>query len=284
MVKLAERSAAYIWNPNGDIDFINPSAIMADISAGDLKNAETGVAGKFHPPPPLGSMRGGGGGGGGTNPPIPVDVKYIRSYEIRQIIYESEEGFIFTKKKTTKEAYIDISTNNNVMYPITKVFAVPNTFSIFQYTMNQEYAELYQRSYQSFQTLIANIAGISNFILVIMKIITSLLIDKYMYYHLADDLIPRESSSVLNTKSNLLQSSSLKIPKESMISKISKDNSNININSNIKENKDIIQYKMTNVADQYKKEIPIQHLRMYFCETVFYRLAQRGNIYGSVRI
>ena len=71
-----------------------------------------------------------------------------------------------------------------------------------------------------------------------------------------------------------------------MISKISKDNSNININinSNIKENKDIIQYKMTNVADQYKKEIPIQHLRMYFCETVFYRLAQRGNIYGSVRI
>ena len=59
MVKLAERSAAYIWNPNGDIDFINPSAIMADISAGDLKNAETGVAGKFHPPPPLGSMRGG---------------------------------------------------------------------------------------------------------------------------------------------------------------------------------------------------------------------------------
>ena len=60
MVKLAERSAAYIWNPNGDIDFINPSAIMADISAGDLKNAETGVAGKFHPPPPLGSMRGGG--------------------------------------------------------------------------------------------------------------------------------------------------------------------------------------------------------------------------------
>ena len=61
MVKLAERSAAYIWNPNGDIDFINPSAIMADISAGDLKNAETGVAGKFHPPPPLGSMRGGGG-------------------------------------------------------------------------------------------------------------------------------------------------------------------------------------------------------------------------------
>ena len=242
------------------------------------------VAGKFHPPPPLGSMRGGGGGGGGTNPPIPVDVKYIRSYEIRQIIYESEEGFIFTKKKTTKEAYIDISTNNNVMYPITKVFAVPNTFSIFQYTMNQEYAELYQRSYQSFQTLIANKAGISNFILVIMKIITSLLIDKYMYYHLADDLIPRESSSVLNTKSNLLQSSSLKIPKESMISKISKDNSNININSNIKENKDIIQYKMTNVADQYKKEIPIQHLRMYFCETVFYRLAQRGNIYGSVRI
>ena len=64
MVKLAERSAAYIWNPNGDIDFINPSAIMADISAGDLKNAETGVAGKFHPPPPLGSMRGGGGWGG----------------------------------------------------------------------------------------------------------------------------------------------------------------------------------------------------------------------------
>ena len=54
MVKLAERSAAYIWNPNGDIDFINPSAIMADISAGDLKNAETGVAGKFHPHPPWG--------------------------------------------------------------------------------------------------------------------------------------------------------------------------------------------------------------------------------------
>ena len=205
------------------------------------------------------------------NIPIPTGVKYIRSYEIRQIIYESEEGFIFTKKKTTKEAYIDISTNNNVMYPITKVFAVPNTYSIFQYTMNQEYAELYQRSYQSFQTLIANIAGISNFILVIMKIITSLLIDKYMYYHLADYLIPRESSGAFNTKTNLLQSSSLKIPKESIISKILKENSNININSNIKENKDIIQYKMTNVADQYKKEISIQHLRMYFCETVFYR-------------
>ena len=213
------------------------------------------------------------------NIPIPVDVKYIRSYEIRQIIYESEEGFIFTKKKTKKDSYIDISTNNNVMYPLTKVFAVPNTYSIFQYTMNQEYAELYQRSYQSFQTLIANIAGISNFILIIMKLITGLLIDKYMYYHLAEDLIPKESSNiVMTTKSNLLQSSSLKIPKESILSKIEKDNSNININCN--QNKDVVHYKMTNVAEQYKKDLPIQRIRMNFWETVFYRFF-KNNIKGN---
>ena len=165
------------------------------------------------------------------------------------------------------------------MYPLTKVFAVPNTYSIFQYTMNQEYAELYQRSYQSFQTLIANIAGISNFILIIMKLITGLLIDKYMYYHLADDLIPKESSNiVMTTKSNLLQSSSLKIPKESILSKIEKDNSNININCN--QNKDVVHYKMTNVAEQYKKDLPIQRIRMNFWETVFYRFF-KNNIKGN---
>ena len=62
MVKLAERSAAYIWNPNGDIDFINPSAIMADISAGDLK---------ISPPTPPGEYEG-WRGVGGTNPPTPL--------------------------------------------------------------------------------------------------------------------------------------------------------------------------------------------------------------------
>ena len=50
--KISRTFSCIYLEPNGDIDLINPSAIMADISAGDLKNAETGVAGKFHPPPP----------------------------------------------------------------------------------------------------------------------------------------------------------------------------------------------------------------------------------------
>ena len=100
-----------------------------------------------------------------------------------------------------------------------------------------------------------------------------------MYYHLAEDLIPKESSNIVTTtKSNLLQSSSLKIPKESILSKIEKDNSNININCN--QNKDVVHYKMTNVAEQYKKDLPIQRIRMNFWETVFYRFF-KNNIKGN---
>ena len=153
--------------------------------------------------------------------PVPTNYKYTRSYELRQYIYESEEGVIFTHKKITKDVGIDLSTSSSVMYPIDKKFFYPNTYSVFQFSLNQEFAEKYQRSYQSFQTLIANIAGINNFVLIVLQIVTSFLIDKYMFFQVAGNLVPSETTREVTTssKSNIVLNTSTKLGKDIKINK-----------------------------------------------------------------
>ena len=153
--------------------------------------------------------------------PVPTNYKYTRSYELRQYIYESEEGVIFTHKKITKDVGIDLSTSSSVMYPIDKKFFYPNTYSVFQFSLNQEFAEKYQRSYQSFQTLIANIAGINNFVLIVLQIVTSFLIDKYMFFQVAGNLVPSETTREVTTSStsNIVLNTSTKLGKDIKINK-----------------------------------------------------------------
>ena len=55
--------------------------------------------------------------------------------------------------------------------------------------MNQEYADKYQRSYQSIQALIANIGGVSNLVFIVIKIVTQFLTDGFIYYKLSGSII-----------------------------------------------------------------------------------------------
>ena len=54
----------------------------------------------------------------------------------------------------------DLSTRLQSIYANSKEFLVPQSLSTFQFSINQEYADKYQRSYQSIETVIVNIGGV----------------------------------------------------------------------------------------------------------------------------
>lgn len=200
--------------------------------------------------------------------PVPTNYKYTRSYELRQYIYESEEGFIFTHKKTRKDVGIDLTTSSSVMYPIDKTFFYPNTYSVFQFSLNQEFAEKYQRSYQSFQTLVANIAGINNFVLLVLQIITSFLIDKYMFTQVAGSLIPPEKNRKMSTssKTNIIVNTSAKFGKDI---KINKENNHAILAGTCTNESSIIDFPFPSTK---KKKITLS-----FWESIKYRFFPRGS-------
>ena len=70
---------------------------------------------------------------------IAVDFMNVNYYEFRQIIYETEEGFLFPKTATQKSFSTDSATFRTVVYKNGKEFRIPNTLSVFQFSMNQEY-------------------------------------------------------------------------------------------------------------------------------------------------
>ena len=86
---------------------------------------------------------------------VAVDFTNVNFYEFRQIIYETDEGFLFPKTQTKTAFSLDSATFRTILYKAGKEFYIPNTLSVFQFSMNQEYADKYQRSYQSIQELIA---------------------------------------------------------------------------------------------------------------------------------
>ena len=90
---------------------------------------------------------------------------------MREIIYQTEEGLLFPHWNKKTEITFDTSTKTQLIYGKDKVFYYPNTLSTFQFSVNPEYADKYQRSYQSVQELIANIGGVSNLVMLIMRYI-----------------------------------------------------------------------------------------------------------------
>ena len=139
------------------------------------------------------------------------DFKYSYFYDFRKIIYETKEGFLFKKDKVMSDVSFDLSTRLQSIYANTKEFLVPLSLSTFQFSINQEYADKYQRSYQSIETVIANIGGVCNLVIIIIKFIIKFLTDGFIYYRLASGLT-KVKKTVAGTKilnSSVLQKSNL---------------------------------------------------------------------------
>ena len=131
---------------------------------------------------------------------VAVDFTNVNFYEFRQIIYETDEGFLFPKTQTKTAFSLDSATFRTILYKAGKEFYIPNTLSVFQFSMNQEYADKYQRSYQSIQELIANIGGVSNLVFIVIKFTSQFLTDGFIYYKLSDSLIVFHNQTTLNSK------------------------------------------------------------------------------------
>lgn len=142
---------------------------------------------------------------------ISNDFKYSYFYDFRKIIYETKEGFLFKKDKVMSDVSFDLSTRLQSIYANTKEFLVPLSLSTFQFSINQEYADKYQRSYQSIETVIANIGGVCNLVIIIIKFIIKFLTDGFIYYRLANGLTkikkPVAGTKILN--SSVIQKSNV---------------------------------------------------------------------------
>ena len=125
----------------------------------------------------------------GEQVPISNDFKYVHYYEMRQILYETEEGMLFSHLHKESEITFDTSTKTQLIYGKDKVVFYPNTLSTLQFSVNPEYADKYQRSYQSIQTLIANIGGVSNLVMLIMRYFARIVTEGYIYFALTDGMI-----------------------------------------------------------------------------------------------
>ena len=81
---------------------------------------------------------------------IAVDFINVNYYEFRQI--KTEEGFLFPKTATQSSFSTNSSTFRTIVYKNGKEFHIPNTLSVFQFSMNQEYDDKYQPIDSSFNS------------------------------------------------------------------------------------------------------------------------------------
>lgn len=133
---------------------------------------------------------------------IADDFKYVNYYQWKHIIYESDEGFLFPRRVTKSDVGLDFTTKTHLIYPKTKEFFYPNTLSNFQFSVNSSFADKYQRKYQKIQTVIANIGGISNLVLIIMKCITNFFNEGFIFLQLAEGIVAYERKMMNKPKSS----------------------------------------------------------------------------------
>lgn len=106
--------------------------------------------------------------------PLYHDLIYAYYYNLRRVIYESDEGILVSHKKTHEDFGLDPSSRVMVTYPQGRDFYAENMILGVQITMDNTYVESYKRSYQKIQSVAANIGGIGSIGYFISELMTFL--------------------------------------------------------------------------------------------------------------
>lgn len=195
---------------------------------------------------------------------IADDFKYVNYYQWKHIIYETDERFLFPRRVKKTDVGLDFSKKTHLIYAKTKEFFYPNTLSNFQFSINSSFADKYQRSYQKFQTVIANIGGISNLVLIIMKCITNFVNEGFIFLQLTEGIIAygNRMMSKPQTSTNIILNLS-GLSSQQKLNSISINNSLFSLNLN---NQNITQQKGKRIEKKLKMSYLDSILLYRFCK------------------
>jgi hypothetical protein len=118
-----------------------------------------------------------------------MDIFRTKMVNFRSIIYESDSALIFTDPKS-KEGIVfdDVYSYTEYSGINTKSF-IKGTFSVVQYNLNGDTADVYRRTYPKLQQLLANIMGVVDVILVVCNIISQYISYQMMIIDLSNIVI-----------------------------------------------------------------------------------------------
>lgn len=103
---------------------------------------------------------------------IPQNFFYLTYFFFRKLVYTSDDGILFQNLHTYQSFQFDVKDAVSVAYPKEQApSTIPGTLMVMQFNLNDDFAEKYTRNFSKFQTLLANVGGICNFIMTIARFI-----------------------------------------------------------------------------------------------------------------
>ena len=118
---------------------------------------------------------------------LAADFFYCYYFYFRKLIYSSDDGSLFESYNryesytfNSREALIEIYAKGHE-------FGIPGTKMIMQFDLYDDYADQYDRTYSKFQSFLANVGGIANFIMIIAKVFETFFTRKLMYEYIVNE-------------------------------------------------------------------------------------------------
>lgn len=208
---------------------------------------------------------------------ISNDFSYIIYQSFRKYEYRSDEGSIFSSIKEYSTFSFEKGERVEEVSARGMKTAYGDTMMLLQYSSNDDYSQRYSRTYAKFQTFLASLGGISNFMINIAKYALFFLSKGIMYQDIVQETKKKLNKKEKELKKNSDFSSSIRI-KNSM--------NNLHFNSSFSEvkllqkskffiQKEIEKKNSTNIIIKDKKFQVIQHTGEYHvttCEHIAFRL------------
>lgn len=111
---------------------------------------------------------------------VSKDFFYVTYFNFRKLIYTSDDGPMFQNINKYKSFKFDIKTRSSDIYKSVTT-SVPGALMVLQFNIYDNYAEKYERTYSKFQSFLANVGGICNFVMIIVQFIEVFASKNLMY-------------------------------------------------------------------------------------------------------
>jgi hypothetical protein len=116
---------------------------------------------------------------------LSYDFLYTFIYYFTKVDYESDVGPVFEDIRRDEGFTKDLTASTFVTNLQGFKTSFEGTFAIFQFRLINNYSNKYIRSYEKFQSVIANIGGAANSIMVLVCIVTSFITEKMFHVSLS---------------------------------------------------------------------------------------------------
>lgn len=105
----------------------------------------------------------------------------VNYYFFRKVIYTSDDGAVFEDIKTYEKFSFDMKDKTTEIFTDATAIGPKGTMMTMQYSIYNNYADKYTRTYSKFQSFLANVGGICNLIMIIAQMVEFFCVQDLMF-------------------------------------------------------------------------------------------------------